>query len=313
VNRTRHARPTARSVNERTPGAALRRQPGTHGGRPGPPGRTAPDARLRGERAAELPRDLATLPVLPPSYEAALDEGLAALGLTLPATARAAIDAHVRLLLAWNRAINLTAITAPEAIATRHVADSLTAVRLLTGTGTVLDLGSGGGFPGLPLAAVLPAVRMTLLESVAKKAAFLEVAAAAAGLADRVAVLPARAESIAASRERRQGWDAVVVRGVAELSELVELAMPLLSLGGRLVAWKRGDLAAELDAGTRAAAALGAEEPVVRPALPGHAEAAAQRDRASGLEGHVLVEIRKASPTPPGYPREPAARRSRPW
>ncbi|HJW22212.1 MAG TPA: 16S rRNA (guanine(527)-N(7))-methyltransferase RsmG, partial [Candidatus Limnocylindrales bacterium] len=236
--------------------------------------------------------------------------GLLALGLSLPATARNAIAAHVRLLLAWNEAINLTAITDPEAIATRHVVDSLTAASLLVGARRVLDLGSGGGFPGLPLAAALPHAHLTLVDSVAKKARFLEAAAAATGLARRVTVVAARAETVAASRPPGEpGWDVVTARGVASLAELLELALPLLRPGGRLIAWKRGELAAELEAAGRAAAALGASDPTVRPASP----PAASGRAIPGLEGHVLVEIRRIGTTPPGYPRDAAARRRHPW
>lgn len=269
-----------------------------------------PPTRVFGALArAELPRDAAGLPVLPAPYARSLDRGLAALGLSLPPAAQTAIAAHVRLLLAWNRAINLTAITDPEAIATRHVIDSLTALPIVAGAGSILDLGSGGGFPGLPLAAALPSARVTLVESVAKKAAFLEAAAAGAGLADRVSVLAVRAEEVAGSRPRGAGWDVVVARGVAALAELIELAMPLLRPGGRLVAWKRGDLTAELAAAATAAGSLGADPPVVHPAIP----SAAPPSSIAGLEGHVLVVVRKARPTPAGYPRDPAARRRRPW
>jgi 16S rRNA (guanine527-N7)-methyltransferase len=254
-----------------------------------------------------LPTDPNLLPELPQSYRDALDHGLGVLGLELSAGARSAIDRHVRLLLAWNHAINLTAIVDPAAIATRHVIDSLAAVPLLDGVATILDLGSGGGFPGLPLAAALPGARITLVDSVAKKARFLEVAAAGAGLADRVSIIGARGETLVAGRTRGVGWEAVVVRGVASLGDLIELAMPLLTPGGRLVAWKRGDLTAEVAAGARAARALGAGEPRVLSAIPGPA------DEPAGLEGHILVEVRKHRATPPGYPRDPAVRRRRSW
>jgi 16S rRNA (guanine527-N7)-methyltransferase len=285
-----------------------------------PPTRVHGGSATRGAGARDgLPRDPGLLPGLPPTYGRALEHGLAALGLDLPDQARTAIAAHVRLLLAWNQAINLTSITDPEAVAVRHVLDSLTAAPLLDGVATILELGSGGGFPGLPLAALLPDARVTLLDSVAKKGRFLEAAAAGAGLADRVSVVVARAETIAATRPGGPAWEVVLARGVADLAELLELALPLLEPGGRLVAWKRGDLGVELEAATRAATALGAGEPTIRSAVPsGHDQDAARgsTSRSSpipGLEGHVLVEIRKVRPTPRGYPRDPAARRHQPW
>jgi 16S rRNA (guanine527-N7)-methyltransferase len=228
---------------------------------------------------------------------------LAALGLDLPAGARAAIDGHVRLLLAWTGAINLTAIRDPVEVARRHVLDSLVAVGVLEHVvhERLLDLGSGGGFPGLPLAAALPAATALLVESVAKKAAFLSTVASAVGLAPRVSVANARAESLAAQPEHRGSWPLITVRAVGALAEVVELGFPLLVRGGHLLAWKRGDLAAELATAERAVRALGGGTLRVEPAA------------VDGLPGHVLVVVRKAGPTPAGYPRDPALRKRQPW
>jgi len=271
-----------------TPGVAL------SGGGASPP----EEARLNRPREP-LPTDVGSLPDLPAAYERELERCLEALGLTLPPGARATLDGHVRLLLAWTGAINLTSITEPAAVARLHVADSLAAIPLvLAGPhATLVDIGTGGGFPGLPLAAVLPSTRVTLADSIAKKVAFLEAARRALGLADRVDALVTRAEGLAPG-----GWDVVTARAVGALDDLVEIGLPLLAPGGRLIAWKRGDIGGELDAGGRAAAALGGSSPEVRP-LPA----------ATGLAGHVLVVVTKARPTPEGYPRDPAARRRRPW
>ena len=275
-----------------TPGVAL------SGGGASPP----EEARLDRQREP-LPTDVSALPPLPAEYALELDRALDGLGVALAAAARAAIDGHVRLLLAWNTAINLSAIRQPAAIARLHVADSLAALGLVRAGPhrSLLDLGSGGGFPGLPIAAALPGTRVDLVDSVAKKAAFLETVVRATGLADRVAVIPARSEAIA-GRAGGGDRDVVTARAVGTLDDLVELALPLLSVGGRLIAWKRGDISAELEAGRRAAAALGGAAPLVHP-VPA----------AAGLPGHVLVEVRKARPTPPGYPRDPAVRKRRSW
>ncbi|HXI46587.1 MAG TPA: 16S rRNA (guanine(527)-N(7))-methyltransferase RsmG [Candidatus Acidoferrales bacterium] len=248
-----------------------------------------------------MPTDVDALPTLSPAYDRALDAGLAATGLTLPPDARSAIERHVRLLLAWNAAINLTGIVAPEAIATGHVLDSLTALPFLPlGPLDVLDLGSGGGFPGVPLAAVRPDVQLTLVDSVAKKARFLEAAVGAAGLADRASVRAVRAEALAGTAT----WDVVVARAVGSLADLVELSMPLLRPGGRLIAWKGAAIADELPAARRAAVALGALPPTVHRAAP---------DGPPDLTGHVLAVVVKRRPTPASYPRDPARRLRHPW
>ena len=267
----------------------------------GPPSRSAD------RRRAPLPTRFGSLPALPPEFRRALDDGVAALGLPLSPTARRAIDAHARLLLAWNAAINLTAITDPGEIAHRHVVDSLSAVPLVAATGRpvrLLDLGSGGGYPGLPIVAALPVVTGLLVESVGKKARFLEAAVEAAGLGSRLSVAARRGEHIAAEvgAGRLEPFDVVTARAIGALAELVELALPVLGIGGRLIAWKRGDLAPEVAAGARAAAALGGSRPAVHE-VPG----------ATGLAGHRLIVVEKRRPTPTGHPREPARRRARPW
>lgn len=241
------------------------------------------------------------------------------MGIALRPALRAAIDAHVRLLMAWNESINLTALRQPELIARGHVLDSLTAAAIVgkllsrqAGAGrSMLDLGSGGGFPGLPLAFAVGAERGALVDSVNKKAMFLRTASAAASSAFTSAgesppvfhVLAERAENLAQQPEQRAGWSVVVARAVGSMAELAELALPLLATGGHLVAWKRdaeGELRAELEAARQTINAVGGSRPQV------------QRVDAQGrlgLTGHVLVAIRKARPTSERYPRQPAERR----
>jgi 16S rRNA (guanine527-N7)-methyltransferase len=255
-------------------------------------------------RREPLPTRVRDTPPLPAAYDRELRSGLAALGLHLPPDALATIAGHVRLLLAWTPAINLTAIREPGAVARDHVVDSLTAAPLLRsrGGGRLLDLGSGGGFPGLPLAAALPSIDVALVEPIAKKARFLSTVVEATGLAGRVSVLAARAEELARADDQRERWPIVTARAVAATAGLVELAFPLLLPGGTLIAWKRGDLAAELSAATRAVEALGGGSLDVVEVGVG------------GLAGHRLVVVTRGSgDLPPGYPRDPAARHRRPW
>lgn len=253
-------------------------------------------------RRDPLPTDVRTLPVLPAEFDSILDTGLGTLQLDVGPAARAALGDHVRLLLAWTAAINLTAIRDPAAVAREHILDSLTAVPHLRAHGAtdVLDLGSGGGFPGIPLAVVLPARRALLVESVAKKARFLSTAVHALGLGPRVAVRAVRAEALAADRRHWGAWQAVVARAVANMTELAELGLPLVATGGLLVAWKRGRLDDELSAAGGAIDVLGGGPPSVRPV------------GIDGLRDHVLVTIEKRRSTPSGFPRDPATRRRRP-
>ena len=250
-----------------------------------------------------LPTRVEDTPQLPAGYDAALQAGLDALALTLSPTARAAIDGHVRLLLSWTEAINLTGIREPVAVATAHVVDSLSGVGVLRerGIDRFIDLGSGGGYPGLPIAAALPAARALLLEPVAKKAGFLSAVASATGLADTVEAAPVRAEALAADRRHRGRWPGVTVRAVAGLAELVELAFPLLEPGGALIAWKRGDIDGEVAAAERAIDALGGGSIDDRPV------------RVDGLHGHRLVVVTSRGRVPAGYPRDPGSRKRRPW
>ena len=275
----------------------------------------------RQEECLDRPRDplptrVGQCPPLPQAYHDALDAGLADLSIELESTARTAIDGHVRLLLAWNRAINLTAIRDPAEIAVRHVLDSLTGLATLRerSIDRFVDLGSGGGFPGLPLAAALPADRALLVDSVAKKARFLMTVTAATGLDDRVVAVAARAEALAADPSDRARWPAVTARAVSSLGELAELALPLLRPHGILVAWKRigsdGALDAELLAARRAVDAIDGHGTIeVLVPLSGRAA-----ERMSQLAAHRLVVVTRSNvPIAPGWPRDPASRRRMPW
>ena len=238
-------------------------------------------------RREPLPTRVGDLPPLPAEYDDALEAGLAGLGLELGPKAREAIAAHVRLLLAWNRAINLTAIVEPARVATLHVVDSLTAVPLVAarrGPPRLLDIGSGGGFPGLPLAIAVPEAAVVLVESIGKKARFLETAVAAIELGPRVGVAAVRAETLAAevAADRIAPFDVVTARAIGSLPDLVRLAFPLLVPGGRLVAWKRGDMTSEIAAAERAATAFGGARITMR------------RTTAPGLESHLLIVLERA-------------------
>ena len=270
-------------------------------------------------RRTSLPESAVELPPLDPEFWHTLESGLRAAGLSLSGGTRAAIDGHIRLLAAWNASINLTALRQPAQMARNHVLDSLIAVPVLNELAGprpgLLDMGSGAGFPGLPLAVQLASPRVALVDSIAKKASFLEAAArhvrgvySDAGQAPaQIVVLPERVEDLADKPEQREAWDLVVARAIGSVAEVAELGLPLVRRGGLVAAWKldSGDesLAREIDAARRICRAAGGGPP-----RPIKLAAAA----AVGLPGHCLVTIRKLRTTPQRYPRQPSERHRAP-
>ena len=189
-----------------------------------------------------------------------------------------------------NAHLNVTAIRDEAGVLSKHVADSLFAARLVRelGASTVLDVGSGGGFPALPIAAALLGVAVTALDATAKKCRHVEELAASAGLRN-VRVVCARAEE---ATELFGSFDLVISRAVAALPALLELTSPHAAPGGFVLAMK-GDLAddeAKTAQSAAAALCLEALEPV-RYALP------------EGGDHRAILVYRKTAPTPPGFPR----------
>ena len=187
----------------------------------------------------------------PPEDLAPLARGAAALGIALGAEQLAAFAAYRALLLEWNARFNLTAITDPAQIVTRHFLDSLTVALGVprarwAGAPRLLDVGSGAGFPGLALAIAFPQWHVTALEATGKKVTFLRHVAAALGLA-RVRVLQGRAEALAHAPAERARYDVVAARALAALPTLLEYCQPFARVGGVTIssapprrAWLRG-------------------------------------------------------------------------
>jgi 16S rRNA (guanine527-N7)-methyltransferase len=194
---------------------------------------------------------------------APLIEGAAALGVSLD---DARLDQFRRLrdlLLDTNTRVNLTAITDPVEVVTRHFLDSLTCLLAVAPDQRarplrLLDIGSGAGFPGIPLAIAFPAWHVTSLEATGKKSRFQQEVVAALGL-ENVTVLTGRAEEFARKPEHRGRYNLVTARAVAALPTLLEYCCPFARAGGRVIAPKKGDLADEVDAGMKAASLLGAK------------------------------------------------------
>ena len=185
-----------------------------------------------------------------------------------------------------------------------HFLDSLTAVLALSpetrAGGKVIDVATGAGFPGIPLKIALPGLRLTLVDSIGKKATFLEHLLDALNLPD-VELLLERAESLAHEPDNRDGFDVVLARGLAPLRVLAELTLPFCKPGGILAAHKKGDIAQELEDARNAIELLGGRLADVQPV------------QVSGLEDNrVLVILEKIAPTPPRYPRRPGLPKKRP-
>jgi 16S rRNA (guanine527-N7)-methyltransferase len=228
--------------------------------------------------------------------EALINGARALLNLELTPAQLAAFQAYADELRAWNEKFNLTAITHPQDIQVKHFLDSLSAFKVLPPGGarlSVIDVGTGAGFPGLPLKIVCPNLQLTLLEATGKKARFCEHVAQKLKLGG-VTVVNARAEEIGLKPEHRERYDWAVARAVAEMPVLAEYLLPLVKRGGCALAQKGPDAPAETYAASRAIQKLGGElEQIVEVELPGVAEP------------RYLVVLRKVAATPSRYPRRP--------
>jgi 16S rRNA (guanine527-N7)-methyltransferase len=200
------------------------------------------------------------------------------------------------LLLETNRQFNLTAVTDPARAWVRHVFDSLTLLPYLLAGGArrVCDVGSGGGLPGLPLAIVLPQVHFTLIEATGKKARFLESAIESLGLAN-AAVLGRRAEEAGRDEAHRERYDAALARALGPLGVLLEVTVPLVRVGGAVLAIKGQRAAAEVADARRALRLL-------------HARVATVDATPTG----AVVVIEKTARAPARYPRRPGEPRRDP-
>ncbi|NLF79617.1 MAG: 16S rRNA (guanine(527)-N(7))-methyltransferase RsmG [Clostridia bacterium] len=238
------------------------------------------------------------------TFSKTLNEGAAIAKLPLSQRLNSLLTQHWQLVRDANHRFNLTAITDEQAAADKHYLDCLIAAHLSDSlwpsSGYAADLGSGGGFPGLVLAAAYPARRFVLLESARKKTDFLNDSAAALDLGN-VSARPLRAEEAGQQPQLRGCFDCIMARAVAELAVLAEYALPLLRLGGVFLAWKGPEPQAEIAAAAPALAVLGGELLQSRGyTLP-----------FSG-EGRTLTVIGKTRETPQKYPRRSGMPRKKP-
>ncbi len=255
-----------------------------------------------------------------------LQTGASELGLELTRDQLSAFSRYMNEMLRWNQKSNLTAIVAPEEVQIKHFLDSLTcllafpgaagdgvgsgssgpgkpdlAARLKGGAGvSCLDIGTGAGFPGIPLKICLPSMKLTLLESIGKKTAFLSHIVQLLKLTD-ARVVTGRAEELARSPGEREAFDVVVARAVSSLTVLAELCLPFCRIGGRVIAPKKCDIALEVEESRYAVRSMGGR---YGPTVP---------VQLSLLEDdRCLVVMEKTNPTPYHYPRRPGVPVKRP-
>lgn len=222
-----------------------------------------------------------------------LDAGAKALGIRLSGKQLSLFGRYQELLLEWNQRINLTAVRDPILIQQRHFVDSL-ACYAATGDlndSLLIDVGSGAGFPGLPLKIAFPDLKLTLVESVGKKAAFLQAVVDELKL-DQVKIIRERAETTGHDQAHREVYDWAVARAVARLNVLAEYLLPLVRPGGYMLTLKGQQAQEEIDEAQRGIAILGGGPGRLLPVtVPGQEEPSR------------LVLIEKIQMTPEKYPR----------
>lgn len=205
-----------------------------------------------------------------------------------------ALLSFMEILLEANKHINLTSITEREDFILKHIVDSLIMLsknHVKEGM-DVLDLGTGGGFPGIPLKILYPEIQITLVDSVGKKLKFIDDAAQNLGL--EVELVHERAENLGRNRKYREKYDIVISRAVANMQTLSELCLPLVKVEGLMIASKGPKYNEELDGAKNAITILGGQVKSIEDCtIP-----------IAGLERHVII-IEKTNATPTAYPRKP--------
>jgi 16S rRNA (guanine527-N7)-methyltransferase len=222
-------------------------------------------------------------------------------GVTLTTQQRAAFQIYGDELVAWNEHTNLTAIADPDGVQVKHFLDSLSCLLAFPPDASprAIDVGTGAGFPGLPIRIMRPDVRLTLLESVGKKVSFLHHIVGALEIGN-VAIIHGRAEDAGQSPDHREVYDVVLARAVAELRVLAELTLPLCRVGGIVIAQKRDGDDDEIANAAQALATLGG-------AIHNHIPISLP-----GVEARQLIVLTKLNPTPARYPRRAGMPEKRP-
>jgi len=229
-------------------------------------------------------------------FEKLMDEGCAELSLTLTEKQKEQFYQYYEMLIEWNKVMNLTAITELSEVVTKHFVDSLLLVKVLKDIDQkpyrVVDVGTGAGFPGIPLKIAFPNLQITLLDSLNKRVGFLNEVIKALGLTDITAV-HGRAEDFGRDAKHREQYDLCVSRAVANMSTLSEYCLPLVKKDGLFIPYKSGKVEEEAKQAESAVKKLGGEmNPVITHILPG-----------TDVE-RTFIPVKKVGITAKKYPRK---------
>lgn len=223
-------------------------------------------------------------------------------GLTLNSAQLEALEIYAQELVEWNKSYSLTAINDPEKVRVKHFLDSLSACLAMRNTSVtrVIDVGTGAGFPGLPLKVLFPQIKLTLVESVAKKVEFCQHIVNELALND-VEIICERAEVVGSDDSFREKYDWAVARAVALMPILMEYLLPLVRVGGRVLAMKGESAHAEAHSAEGAMSMLGGHlQRLIPVTLPGV------------VDQRYLVVVDKVAATPEKYPRRVGVPAKRP-
>ena len=200
---------------------------------------------------------------------------------------------YMNLLIEWNEKMNLTAITDPEEIILKHFIDSITILKDIPDNSKIVDVGTGAGFPGIPLSIMNPTLKITLVDSLNKRLIFLQEVVNKLGLKN-IEIVHARAEEFGQNKKYRESFDVATSRAVANLSTLSEYLIPLVKVGGKVVSMKASEAYDEINDAKKAIEVLG-----------GTIEKVDEFNLPQSDIGRTVIIIRKNKQTPNKYPRKP--------